>query len=92
MLVLYLLGLGVHLLFSLSLATFEVNQGLDVGLLSDASLIEGSLVFKSGLAENQTVDRVVNVLLDGLSTKTEKTYGLDHLKAGAEKNSGGYVS
>lgn len=72
MLVRNLLGLGVHLLFSFSLATFEVNQSLDVGLLGDASLIKGSLVIKSDLAENQTVDRVVNVLLDGLSTKNRK--------------------
>lgn len=71
MLVLYLLGLRVHLLFSLSLASFEVNESLYGALFSDASLVKGSLILKGNLSEDQTVDRVVNVLLDGLSTKNK---------------------
>ena len=72
MLVLYLLGLGVDLLLSLSLATIEGNKSVDAALGLKAGLLKGLSVLESGSVEHQSVNRVVDVVLD-LGSKQNHT-------------------
>ena len=64
MLVLYLLGLGVDLLLSLSLATIKGNESINAALGLKAGLLKGLSVLESGSVEHQSVNRVVDVVLD----------------------------
>jgi len=51
-----LLGLGVNLLLSLTLTTFEIHEGNNVALGLEASLINGALVKEDGCVENKTIN------------------------------------
>lgn len=51
-----LLGLGVNLLLSLTLTTFEIHEGNDVALGLEACLFNGALVKEHGSVENETID------------------------------------
>ena len=63
-LVLDLLGLGVNLLLSLTLATVKGNEGVNAALGLEASLSEGEGLLEVGSVENKSVDGVVNLFLD----------------------------
>ena len=56
MLVTNLLGGGVNLLFSLTLATLEFNERVNGALVNESSFGEGNLVLKLSSTENKTVN------------------------------------
>lgn len=56
MLVSDFLGSGVNLLFSLTLATLELNERVDGALINESSFGEGNLVLKLSSTENKTVN------------------------------------
>jgi hypothetical protein len=49
-----LLGGGVNLLFSLTLATLEFNERVNGALVDEASFGEGNLFLELGSSENET--------------------------------------
>ena len=62
--VLYLLGLGVNLLLSLSLTTVELNHHVDAALGHETGLIDGHCIVKSCSVEHKSVDAKIDSLLD----------------------------
>ena len=59
----------VVLLLSLSLSSFEVNQSGDDLLKSESGLVDGKLVVEEGSACHESVDGVVDLFFDLVSTK-----------------------
>merc|ERR1719188_1068404 len=76
-LVLYLLGLGVDLLLSLTLATVKGDVHVDGALSHKAGLLEGHAVLKRGSAEGESVDSKFNSLLNLRSQVRDKVASLN---------------
>ena len=55
-----LLGLGVDLLFALTLTTLKIHEGNHVALGGEAALIDGGFVSKDGGTADKSVDCVVD--------------------------------
>ena len=62
--VLYLLGLGVDLLLSLLLTTIEGNKSVNAALSLESGLGKSELLLKGGGVENESIDRVFNLLFN----------------------------
>jgi hypothetical protein len=63
-LVLYLLGLGVDLLLSLSLTTIESDEGVNRALGLEACLLKSKLLDEGSSVENESIDGVFNLFLN----------------------------
>ena len=80
MLVLYLLGLGVHLLLSLTLATVESNESVNGALGLETRLLDGQSLVELACAEDEPVYGVFDLLLNRRSTyKTRDKHGVSLL-------------
>merc|ERR1719400_44257 len=76
-LVLYFLGLGVHLLLSLSLAAVKGNKGIDRALSFQASLVNRERLVQIGGTEDKSIDGVLNALLNLRSKARDKVASLN---------------